>query len=93
MPQPPRHWRRWHRAGSRSRSGPASPARALGNTPATWSYLRDYVAAFRALLAGTTVVWQGARMRMLHPTEIIYQPTGPDIAGELEAFHAAARTP
>jgi 5,10-methylenetetrahydromethanopterin reductase len=25
-------------------------------------------------------------------TEIIYQPTGPDIAGELEAFHTAART-
>ena len=25
-------------------------------------------------------------------TEIIYQPTGPDIAGELEAFHAATRT-
>ena len=25
-------------------------------------------------------------------TEIIYQPTGPDITGELEAFHTAART-
>jgi 5,10-methylenetetrahydromethanopterin reductase len=25
-------------------------------------------------------------------TEIIYQPTGPDIPGELEAFYAAART-
>jgi 5,10-methylenetetrahydromethanopterin reductase len=25
-------------------------------------------------------------------TELIYQPTGPDIAGELEAFHTAART-
>jgi 5,10-methylenetetrahydromethanopterin reductase len=24
-------------------------------------------------------------------TEIIYQPTGPDITGELEAFHTAAR--
>jgi 5,10-methylenetetrahydromethanopterin reductase len=24
-------------------------------------------------------------------TEIIYQPTGPDIPAELEAFHAAAR--
>ncbi|MCW2664380.1 MAG: flavin-dependent oxidoreductase, F420-dependent methylene-tetrahydromethanopterin reductase, partial [Mycobacterium sp.] len=24
-------------------------------------------------------------------TEIIYQPTGPDISGELEAFHNAAR--
>jgi 5,10-methylenetetrahydromethanopterin reductase len=27
-----------------------------------------------------------------HITEIIYQTTGPDIAAELEAFHAAART-
>jgi 5,10-methylenetetrahydromethanopterin reductase len=25
-------------------------------------------------------------------TEIIYQPTGPDIAAELEAFHTAARS-
>ena len=25
-------------------------------------------------------------------TEIIYQPTGPDITGELEAFHTATRT-
>jgi 5,10-methylenetetrahydromethanopterin reductase len=25
-------------------------------------------------------------------TEIVYQPTGPEIAGELEAFLAAART-
>jgi 5,10-methylenetetrahydromethanopterin reductase len=37
----------------------------------------------------------GRRVRELadqHITEIIYQPTGPDIPGELEAFHAAART-
>ncbi len=42
-------------------------ARALGSAPASWSYLRDYVAAFRALLSGATVDWQGARMRMMHP--------------------------
>jgi 5,10-methylenetetrahydromethanopterin reductase len=42
-------------------------ARALGAAPTTWSYLRGYVAAFRALLAGKTVVWQGARMQMMHP--------------------------
>jgi 5,10-methylenetetrahydromethanopterin reductase len=38
----------------------------------------------------------GRRVRELaaqHISEIIYQPTGPDIPGELEAFHAAARTP
>ncbi|HEV7849813.1 MAG TPA: LLM class flavin-dependent oxidoreductase [Mycobacterium sp.] len=42
-------------------------ARALGAPPTTWSYLRDYVAAFRALLTGATAVWQGNRMRMMHP--------------------------
>jgi 5,10-methylenetetrahydromethanopterin reductase len=42
-------------------------ARALGGAPATWSYMRDYVAAFRALLGGATVDWQGSRMRMMHP--------------------------
>jgi 5,10-methylenetetrahydromethanopterin reductase len=42
-------------------------ARALGSAAASWSYLRDYVAAFRALLGGATVNWQGARMRMMHP--------------------------
>jgi 5,10-methylenetetrahydromethanopterin reductase len=42
-------------------------ARALGAAPTTWSYLREYVAAFRALLAGSTVVWQGNRMKMMHP--------------------------
>jgi 5,10-methylenetetrahydromethanopterin reductase len=37
----------------------------------------------------------GRRVRELsaqYVTEIIYQPTGPDIPGELEAFYAAART-
>jgi 5,10-methylenetetrahydromethanopterin reductase len=42
-------------------------ARALDDAPASWSYLRDYVAAFRALLGGATVDWQGSRMRMMHP--------------------------
>jgi 5,10-methylenetetrahydromethanopterin reductase len=42
-------------------------ARALGAAPASWSYLRDYVRAFRGLLGGATVQWQGARMRMMHP--------------------------
>jgi 5,10-methylenetetrahydromethanopterin reductase len=42
-------------------------ARALGAAPTTWSYLRDYVIAFRGLLAGKTVDWRGARIRMMHP--------------------------
>jgi len=42
-------------------------ARALGSAPASWSYLREYVAAFRGLLTGAAVTWQGSRMRMMHP--------------------------
>jgi 5,10-methylenetetrahydromethanopterin reductase len=42
-------------------------ARALGAAPAGWSYLRDYVRAFRGLLSGKRVAWQGARMQMMHP--------------------------
>src|SRR5258707_9414521 len=42
-------------------------ARAMGAAPATWSYVRDYVRAFRGLLSGTRVEWQGARIQMMHP--------------------------
>ena len=42
-------------------------ARAMGAKPSTWSYLRDYVHTFRALLQGQTVDWDGGLMRMLHP--------------------------
>jgi 5,10-methylenetetrahydromethanopterin reductase len=42
-------------------------ARALGAAPASWTYLREYVAAFRGLLTGATVTMQGSRMRMMHP--------------------------
>src|ERR1700741_2049353 len=38
-------------------------ARALGTRPTSWTYLRDYVAAFRRLLAGDTVDWEGTRMK------------------------------
>ncbi|QIZ01118.1 LLM class flavin-dependent oxidoreductase [Streptomyces sp. S1D4-11] len=41
--------------------------RALGAPPATWSYLKSYVLAVRALLRGETVDWDGHPMRMLHP--------------------------
>jgi 5,10-methylenetetrahydromethanopterin reductase len=44
-----------------------SATRAMGAKSATWSYVRDYVTAFRGLLRGETVEWQGARIRMLHP--------------------------
>jgi 5,10-methylenetetrahydromethanopterin reductase len=42
-------------------------ARALGETPTSWSYLRDYVIAFRGLLKGETVNWRDTRIRMMHP--------------------------
>jgi 5,10-methylenetetrahydromethanopterin reductase len=41
--------------------------RAMGIPRAIkWSYVERYVRAFRALLRGETVEWEGARMRMLH---------------------------
>ena len=42
-------------------------ARALGADPASWSYVRDYVHAFRGLLSGARVSWQGIRIQMMHP--------------------------
>jgi 5,10-methylenetetrahydromethanopterin reductase len=42
-------------------------ARALDATPTSWSYLHDYVIAFRGLLNGDTVDWRDARIRMMHP--------------------------
>jgi 5,10-methylenetetrahydromethanopterin reductase len=50
-------------------------ARALGASPATWSYLKSYVQTFRALLRGETVEWDGHPIRMLHPTG--HAPTRP----------------
>lgn len=42
-------------------------ARAMGAKPSTWSYMRSYISAFRRLLRGETVEWDGGRIRMLHP--------------------------
>jgi 5,10-methylenetetrahydromethanopterin reductase len=42
-------------------------ARALGAKPSSWSFLRDYVRAFRGLLNGDSVDWDGSTMRMMHP--------------------------
>src|SRR6266540_3440776 len=41
--------------------------RLLGQREVTWSYLEAYVDAFRGLLQGKTVLWEGAKIRMLHP--------------------------
>ncbi|HMK11762.1 MAG TPA: LLM class flavin-dependent oxidoreductase [Acidimicrobiales bacterium] len=39
----------------------------LGQKPNKWSFVRAYVLAVRALLAGETTTWEGAKVRMLHP--------------------------
>jgi len=38
----------------------------MGGKPIPWSYMRRYVQAFRALLHGETVAWNGGKIRMLH---------------------------
>ena len=45
-------------------------ARALGMAPTAWSYLRDYVKTFRALLAGEQTTWNDSILQMLHPAEL-----------------------
>ncbi|WP_370964330.1 LLM class flavin-dependent oxidoreductase [Amycolatopsis sp. cg9] len=41
--------------------------RAMGYRAITWSYMESYIRAYRGLLRGDVVEWEGARMRMLHP--------------------------
>jgi 5,10-methylenetetrahydromethanopterin reductase len=41
--------------------------RAMGYGAIPWSYMDAYIRAYRGLLRGETVEWEGARMRMLHP--------------------------
>jgi 5,10-methylenetetrahydromethanopterin reductase len=41
--------------------------RAMGQPkPIPWSYMSRYITAFRGLLRGETVQWDGAALRMLH---------------------------
>jgi 5,10-methylenetetrahydromethanopterin reductase len=41
--------------------------RAMGYRAIPWAYMDSYIRAYRGLLRGETVEWEGARMRMLHP--------------------------
>src|SRR3954464_4972950 len=41
--------------------------RAMGYGAVKWSFMDAYIRAYRGLLRGETVEWEGARMRMLHP--------------------------
>ena len=44
-----------------------SGRRAMGYRAIPWSYMDAYIRAYRGLLLGETVEWEGARMCMLHP--------------------------
>jgi 5,10-methylenetetrahydromethanopterin reductase len=41
--------------------------RAMGYRAITWAYMESYIRAYRGLLRGEVVEWEGAQMRMLHP--------------------------
>jgi len=41
--------------------------RAMGYRAIPWSYMAAYIRAFRGLLRGEVVEWEGAQMKMLHP--------------------------
>jgi 5,10-methylenetetrahydromethanopterin reductase len=41
--------------------------RAMGYRAMTWASVLNYIDAYRALLRGETIEWEGAHMRMLHP--------------------------
>src|SRR3954471_20560675 len=41
--------------------------RAMGYRAIPWSFMEAYIRAYRALLRGETIEWEGARMKMLHP--------------------------
>jgi 5,10-methylenetetrahydromethanopterin reductase len=41
--------------------------RAMGYGAVKWAFMDAYIRAYRGLLRGETIEWEGARMRMLHP--------------------------
>lgn len=41
--------------------------RAMGYGAVHWAFMESYIRAYRALLRGETVEWEGATMQMLHP--------------------------
>ena len=41
--------------------------RAMGYRALPWSFMTAYIDAYRGLLRGEVVEWEGARMQMLHP--------------------------
>jgi 5,10-methylenetetrahydromethanopterin reductase len=45
--------------------------RVMGRKPIAWSYMARYIQAFRGLLRGGIVEWDGAEIRMLHSPDSI----------------------
>jgi 5,10-methylenetetrahydromethanopterin reductase len=41
--------------------------RAMGYGAIKWKFMAEYISAYRGLLRGETIEWEGARMKMLHP--------------------------
>src|SRR3954466_1585663 len=41
--------------------------RAMGYGAIPWAFMDAYIRAYRGLLRGETIEWEGSRMRMLHP--------------------------
>jgi 5,10-methylenetetrahydromethanopterin reductase len=41
--------------------------RAMGYGAITWKFMAEYITAFKGLLRGDIITWEGARMQMLHP--------------------------
>ena len=39
----------------------------MGYPAISWAFMDAYIRAYRALLRGEVVEWEGARMQMLHP--------------------------
>ena len=44
-----------------------SSRRAMGVGPLKWAFMEAYIKAFKGLLRGEIVEWEGSRIRMLHP--------------------------
>ncbi|MGH9055487.1 MAG: LLM class flavin-dependent oxidoreductase [Acidimicrobiales bacterium] len=44
-----------------------SGRRAMGYGPISWAFMEAYIRAYRGLLRGEVIEWEGTRMQMLHP--------------------------
>ena len=71
----------------------ATARRTMGQRPLTLRYLRDYVTAVRALLAGETAIVDGQPVRMLHAEGLAAPAPGRrrDLAERLRATRDRAR--